>query len=334
MISTTGVLALVVLPVAANIAPARANAILDQLAARGSLKSESDSDQGGLDTTITHQVYMDIGISETAWKSDRTLGDKTLVPISSPAGRIIIGLYGNLAPVTVQNFLRVVERGGLDGTIFSRIVAGEYVQAGKQGQSRMGEVETQTDLVSNSDIYSADAFKLPHRRPGTVSLSVSDNDEEPRLKLKKNFHSIEFLITTGPGPVPRLDGENIVFGRVLDGMNTVSTLTSVPTFKPNDNNRALNQFAELIGDDRAQVVRRKYGRPLRAVVITEAKLLGPNEGWTEGLPRVEDTQAADEAVTGEEEPTLAEKNPTLLSLLSKGRLGQPTAEDELMTGLQ
>lgn len=41
--------------------------------------------------SVLPQVYMDIGISETAWKSDRTLGDKTLVPISSPAGRIIIG---------------------------------------------------------------------------------------------------------------------------------------------------------------------------------------------------------------------------------------------------
>lgn len=70
------------------------------------------------------------------------------------------------------------------------------------------------------------------------------------------------------------------------------------------------------------------------MVITEAKLLGPNEGWTEGLPKVEEMQAVDEAVNGEEEATLAEKNPTLLSLLSKGRLGQPTAEDELMTGLQ
>lgn len=56
------------------------------------------------------------------------------------------GLYGNLAPTTVQNFLRATEAGALDGTIFSRIIAGEYVQAGKQGQKRLGEVETQTGL--------------------------------------------------------------------------------------------------------------------------------------------------------------------------------------------
>lgn len=60
-------------------------------------------------------------------------------------------------------------------------------------------------------------------------------------------------------------------------MDVISSLTLVPTFKPNDNNRALNQFAELIGDDRAQVVRRKYGRPLKAVVITAAGVLSPEE---------------------------------------------------------
>jgi hypothetical protein len=38
---------------------------------------------------------------------------------------------------------------------------------------------------------------------------------------------LEFLITTGPGPVPRLDGLNPVFGRVESGMDVVAKLAQV-----------------------------------------------------------------------------------------------------------
>lgn len=39
--------------------------------------------------------------------------------------------------------------------------------------------------------------------------------------------ALEFLITTGPGPVPRLDGLNPVFGRVESGMDVVAKLAQV-----------------------------------------------------------------------------------------------------------
>ncbi|GFH15014.1 peptidyl-prolyl cis-trans isomerase [Haematococcus lacustris] len=44
----------------------------------------------------------------------------------------------------------------------------------------------------------------------------------------------------------------------------------VPTFKPSDRSKQINMFAQSIGDDRAAGVRRKYGKPLKAVIITSA----------------------------------------------------------------
>ncbi len=44
-------------------------------------------------------------------------------------------------PRTVSNFLALVESGNLVGTTFSRVLAGEYIQAGKQGAKRLGAVE-------------------------------------------------------------------------------------------------------------------------------------------------------------------------------------------------
>ena len=44
-------------------------------------------------------------------------------------------------------------------------------------------------------------------------------------------------------------------------------ITQVPTFRANGRTSALNVLAGQLGDDRAAGVRRKYGRPFKAIVI-------------------------------------------------------------------
>ena len=83
----------------------------------------------------------------------------------------------------------------------------------------------------------------------------------------------EFLITTGPGPAPSLDGENVVFGRVLRGLDVVAAIADVPTFKPSGNSIAWNQVAEWFGDDRAAKARAVWTKPTKAIVIENAGVL-------------------------------------------------------------
>ena len=52
-------------------------------------------------------------------------------------------------------------------------------------------------MQSNSDISSSRAFALGHSRPGTLSLSLSESDEDPGVRSRPGFSSLEFLITTG-----------------------------------------------------------------------------------------------------------------------------------------
>jgi peptidyl-prolyl cis-trans isomerase B (cyclophilin B) len=233
---------------------------------------------------LTHKVFLDVGIAPTALKpsEERTLGSRTSIPVddAQPIGRIVLGLYGSNTPVTVDNFLALVRSGVLKETVFSRVLPGEYIQAGQQGSRRMGQIEQRftTGLVQNREVSESTSFKLNHNRPGTLSLSLSENDEDPSVKARQGYlGSLEFLITTGPGPCPRLDGLNIPFGRVLEGMGVVERITRVPTFRANDRTSALNILAGQLGDDRAAGVRRKYGKPLMAVVILDAGEL-PLEG--------------------------------------------------------
>jgi hypothetical protein len=105
------------------------------------------------DTTapsVHTQVYLDIGIAPTALKpsAERTLGSKTSIPLedAAPAGRIVIGLYGNHVPFTVGNFLELVRSGALVNTVFSRVLPGEYIQAGQQGSMKFGQLEPPAGL--------------------------------------------------------------------------------------------------------------------------------------------------------------------------------------------
>ncbi|DBB02934.1 TPA: hypothetical protein ACH3X1_013533 [Trebouxia sp. C0004] len=78
-------------------------------------------------------------------------------------------------------------------------------------------------------------------------------------------------VTIGPGPASALDGENIVFGRVLQGYDTMTAIQSVPTFRPfNERVSSFNKLASFLKDERADRVRAKWGKPLKAIVIMGA----------------------------------------------------------------
>lgn len=49
----------------------------------------------------------------------------------------------------------------------------------------------------------------------TPHLFLAANEDEDYLRQDRDYRNLSFLITTGPGPVPSLDGENIVFGQVI-----------------------------------------------------------------------------------------------------------------------
>ncbi|WIA16894.1 hypothetical protein OEZ86_014082 [Tetradesmus obliquus] len=250
-------------------------AVLAGLAAAGSSSSPAAAAEE-LDLTITDRVYFDIGIAASAFKSanDRLLGDKNVLPTETePAGRIVIGLYGKLAPVSAANMVAAVKAGAFTQSAFSRISPGEYIQAGRRGSRRLGDIAEVPGLAVNTDLASPGPFKLSHSRPGTVSLSLSENDEDPAIKERSDYRALQFLITTGPGPVPRLDGLNAVIGRVEEGMDTVRLLAQVPSFQPDIRSQQLNRFAAFIGDDRANNVRRQYGKPLKAIIILDSGVL-------------------------------------------------------------
>ncbi|CAL1358944.1 unnamed protein product [Linum trigynum] len=223
------------------------------------------------DTTVTDRIFMDFSICPAYFKPDRTVSDTvaTLCTEPFPLGRLVLGLYGHLVPTTVSNFKSMVNSSSYKNTLVHKVLPGQFFLAGRQGRRELGEVRPPADLPRNVEAVDPKAFRLAHSKAGVLSLCLSENDDEDDVKLDPNYRNVEFLITTGPGPCPELDGKNIVFGHVLEGMDVVTAISSIPTYKPGERIRQFNDFAEFLGDERAQNARSSWNRPLKTVFISD-----------------------------------------------------------------
>ncbi|XVF34485.1 hypothetical protein REPUB_Repub18cG0062800 [Reevesia pubescens] len=230
-----------------------------------------------LDTTITDRVFLDFSLCPTYFRStlpnNSTAADSTpLCSDLTPLGRLVLGLYGNLLPLTVSTFKLMCTSSTYKNTLVHKIFPGQFFQAGRQGRSReYGEVNLPPalNLPRNTETVDSKAFLLRHSRAGVVSLCLSENDDDDEVKLDSDYRNVEFLITTGPGPCPQLDNNNIVFGTVLEGLDVVTAIASIPTYKPSERIRQLNDLAEFFGDERAQKGRTLWNRPLKTVYISD-----------------------------------------------------------------
>lgn len=143
-----------------------------------------------------------------------------------PLGRIIIELFGDVVPKTVENFrcLCTGERGispvsgkplHLKGNIFHRIIPGKIVQGGditkKNGQGGVSIYGQDGD-----GSFPDENFKLKHDRPGLVSMA--HRGFEPGKNCSQFFFTSVAM--------PKLDGKHVVFGRVISGMDIVSKMES------------------------------------------------------------------------------------------------------------
>ena len=138
-----------------------------------------------------------------------------MVRIEMENGGIIdIELYADKAPVTVQNFKKLVSEGFYDGLIFHRVIAGFMIQGGDPtgtgcgGSNERIKCEFRANGVNND---------LSHTR-GVVSMARSS---------MPNSASSQFFIMHADGKF--LDGQYAAFGKVVSGMEVVDEIASVKT---------------------------------------------------------------------------------------------------------
>ena len=130
-------------------------------------------------------------------------------------GKITLELDADIAPITVTNFIDLVEDKFYDGLTFHRIISGFMIQG--------GESDKITPSIKGE--FKANGIKnnLSHKR-GVISMARKDGDY--------NSASTQFFIMHKD--TPSLDGEYAAFGIVIDGMDVVDKIAKVEVI-PNSN---------------------------------------------------------------------------------------------------
>ena len=137
------------------------------------------------------------------------LKKKYTATLHTDKGDIVVELFADKTPSTVNNFIFLAREGFYDGVIFHRVIANFMVQGGDP-----------TGKGSGGPGYRfADEFhpSLKHDKPGILSMANSG----------PGTNGSQFFITHIP--TPWLDGKHSVFGQVNAGMDV---LFSIPPRDP------------------------------------------------------------------------------------------------------
>ncbi len=130
-------------------------------------------------------------------------------------GIIKIAIYGEAAPKTAENFVKLASEGFYDGLIFHRVIENFMIQGGDPEGTGFGG--------SGTNIYgefALNGFNNPvvHER-GVISMG--------RTAYDYNSASSQFFICHIDSP--HLDGGYAAFGQVIEGMDVVDKIASVDT---------------------------------------------------------------------------------------------------------
>lgn len=138
------------------------------------------------------------------------------VALETSKGKIVLELYPDRAPKTVENFLAYVEGGFYDGTVFHRVIEGFMVQGG--GFTADMERKPTRDPIANES-----GSALSNER-GTIAMARTSDPDSATAQFFINTAANERLDARGGG-----NSGYTAFGRVVEGMDVVDAIASVPT---------------------------------------------------------------------------------------------------------
>ena len=163
------------------------------------------------------------GISQSKYKGDRSaiakkgdnMANNPIVTFEMADGKTFKAeLYPDVAPNTVNNFISLVGKGFYDGFMFHRVIAGFMIQGGDPKG-----VGTGGPGYRIRGEFSANGVKNPlkHTR-GVLSMARAQSPDSAGSQFFVMHADADYL-----------DGQYAAFGKVIEGMDVVDAIASVPT---------------------------------------------------------------------------------------------------------
>ncbi|CCO22946.1 peptidylprolyl isomerase [Maridesulfovibrio hydrothermalis] len=145
---------------------------------------------------------------------------KVFVKVQTTMGNIVLELDRDKAPKSVENFLRYVNEGHYDGTIFHRVIDGFMIQGGNMDKNMKPrdthepiENEARNGLYNDKYTVAMARTNNPHSATDQFFINVIDN----------NF--LNFKSPSGSG------WGYAVFGKVIGGKKVVDKIAKTVTFR-------------------------------------------------------------------------------------------------------
>ncbi len=144
-------------------------------------------------------------------------------------GTVTVKLEPDMAPITVNNFVKLAESGFYDGLTFHRIKSGFVMQGGDPNADGSGG---SGEKIKGEFIANGVENTLSHTA-GVISMARSQN---------YNSASSQFFIVHEDST--SLDGQYAVFGYVTEGMDIVDAICKAA--KPIDNNGTIPKDSQPV----------------------------------------------------------------------------------------
>jgi peptidyl-prolyl cis-trans isomerase B (cyclophilin B) len=143
------------------------------------------------------------------------------VTLDTSKGKIVIELYPDKAPKTVDNFVTYVKAGHYDGTVFHRVIAGFMIQGGGY-EANGNEKPTRPPIENESN------NGLENAR-GSIAMARTG---DPHSATSQFYINVVDNRSLNYSSSPQRWGYS-VFGKVVAGMDVADAIAAVPT-KPGD----------------------------------------------------------------------------------------------------
>ena len=141
--------------------------------------------------------------------------------IETEKGNLVLELFANDVPMTVNNFVFLAREGFYDGSTFHRVIPGFMAQGGDPTGKGTG----------NAGYFFDDEFTGHTHVAGALSMANAGSDT----------NSCQFFITYNAQHA--LDGIHTVFGQLVEGMDVLKSLTPRdPSQNPNFKGDTINRI--------------------------------------------------------------------------------------------
>ncbi|MFN5542401.1 MAG: peptidylprolyl isomerase [Betaproteobacteria bacterium] len=140
------------------------------------------------------------------------------VKLTTTMGAMTLELDSEKAPISVANFIKYVEKGHYDGTVFHRVIGNFMIQGGgfdKDYKQKPTEAQIKNESTNGlkNDVY-------------TVAMARTGVRDSATSQFFINVKNNDFLNFSGENP----NGWGYaVFGKVIDGIDIVEKIKAVPT---------------------------------------------------------------------------------------------------------